>query len=124
MQYTISVSESGQYIVITVQGRLTIQLATEYTLEAHRRAAELGLTRFLVDARNAVNVESTVTNYEYAYHDLTKQQLNPNAGVALLVAPADHSHDFIETVSRNAGFNVRLFRDEAQAVRWVLSSEV
>jgi len=50
---------------------------------------------------------------------LPKQDLSTSARVALLVAPEDHSHDFVELVVRNAGYNVRLFRNEGQAKSWI-----
>jgi hypothetical protein len=37
------------------------------------------------------------------------------ARIATLVNPDDHSHDFIETVARNAGLNVKIFTDPDQA---------
>ena len=42
-----------------------------------------------------------------------------SAHVAILVSPDDRSHDFIETVNRNAGYNVRVFRDADAAISWL-----
>jgi hypothetical protein len=42
--------------------------------------------------------------------------------VALLVDPEDHSHDFVETVGRNAGLNVTLFRDRDAAKQYLSES--
>ena len=48
----------------------------------------------------------------FAYKDMQLAEgIDLNAIVATLVSPDDHSHDFIETVSRNAGLNVTLFTD-------------
>jgi len=41
--------------------------------------------------------------------------------VAVLVSPNDHSHDFMETVSHNAGLNVAFFADLEQAERHLRS---
>jgi hypothetical protein len=38
--------------------------------------------------------------------------------LAGLVAPGDHSHDFVETASPSAGYGARPFRDEAAAFAW------
>ena len=122
MSYTISLAPSGDYIVVTVEGRLTAKIAAKYTAEAHRKAAETGVNCFLIDVRQAVNVETAVSNYDYAYREMPKLKLDPRARAALLAAPADHSHDFVETVIRNAGFDVRLFRDESAALRWLLKT--
>ena len=38
---------------------------------------------------------------------------------AILVDSGDHSHDFVETVTQNAGYVVRVFDDEAAAIAWL-----
>lgn len=42
---------------------------------------------------------------------------------ALQVSPDDHSHDFIETVARNAGLSVTIFTD-LQAAKAYLTEDV
>jgi hypothetical protein len=39
--------------------------------------------------------------------------------VAVVVAQGDHSHDFIETVARNSGLNVKLFTDRVEAMAFL-----
>lgn len=46
-----------------------------------------------------------------------------SCAVALLVSPDDHSHDFIETVARNAGLNVTIFTD-LQAAKAYLTGDI
>ena len=48
------------------------------------------------------------------------EDIDRNARVAVLRSPGDHSHDFIETVSRNAGLHVKLFTDRAKALAHLL----
>jgi hypothetical protein len=45
--------------------------------------------------------------------------LDRAARVAILVRPDDISHNFVETVSRNAGYNVRVFRERKAAIDWL-----
>ena len=91
-------------------------------LETHALGDELGISRYLVEATEAVNVDSTLENYSFAYTDMqTPTGINKAAIVALLVSPDDHSHDFIETVSRNAGLNVTIFRDRELAIHHLLT---
>lgn len=121
MPCTISPSEDGHYIVLTVRGDLTADSAMRQNLEAHALGEKLGIARFLVDATESRNVESVTRNYRFAYEDMKLPPgINRNARVAMVVSPEDHSHDFIETVSRNAGFDVTLFRDREQAIRHLL----
>jgi hypothetical protein len=42
-------------------------------------------------------------------------EIDKTALVAVLVRPDDHSHDFVETVARNSGLRVTLFRDRERA---------
>jgi len=119
MHYTVKPSDDGKYVVVTIVGEVTTETAREYSAVANEKAAEWSLRHFLFDLRDAVNTQSTLTNYEYAYEEMPKQQLSTTARCALLVAPEDHSHDFVELIARNAGYNVRLFRNFDQAAAWI-----
>jgi len=50
---------------------------------------------------------------------MQKDIFDRNAKVAFLIHPDDHSHDFIEVVFRNAGFNARLFREKENALKFL-----
>ncbi len=120
--YTISLSDDESYIILKILGKQTAELAMKQNLEAHAFGDELGIGRYLVDATEAVNVDSTLENYSFAYTDMqTPTGINKAAIVALLVSPDDHSHDFIETVSRNVGLNVTIFRDRELAIHHLLT---
>ncbi len=76
----------------------------------------MGINRYLVDVTQAKNTDSVQDSYEFAYNDMkTAEGIDQYARVATLVSADDHSHDFIETVSRNAGLNVRIFTDPEKA---------
>ena len=116
MSYTILPSDDRKYIVVTVEGSITRQIAMQHNLEAHALGKKLGIQRYLVDATKARNTESTLKGYQFAYEDMNETpEIDRDARVALLVAPDDHSHDFIETVSKNAGLDVTIFRDRKSA---------
>jgi hypothetical protein len=116
MSYTILLSDDQKYIVVTVEGSITRKIAMQHNLEAHAFGKKLGIQRYLVDATQARNTESTLKGYQFAYEDMHETpEIDRDARVALLVAPDDHSHDFIETVSKNAGLDVTLFRDRKSA---------
>jgi hypothetical protein len=73
-----------------------------------------------LDLTHAINQESTTDQYHYAYTDMSSTQgLDRFAICAALIDPADSSHDFIETVLRNAGFNLRLLSNPAQAMAFL-----
>lgn len=121
MAYTISPSEDQKYIVLKHWGELNGELALERVIEAHVLGAKLGIARYLIDLTEARNVDTVTDSYWYAYKDLkTLPEINKNACVAMLVNPEDHSHDFVETVLRNAGHNVILFRERELAIKHLL----
>lgn len=119
MSYEINVSDSGKYIVLRVNENMTRDLAEQLGKEALNLGSKKNITCFLYDLRNSVNIESINANYIFAKQDMKKLEANPNNKVAMLTSPSDSSHDFVETVLRNAGFNVKLFIDESEALTWL-----
>lgn len=117
--YQIKPSEDGKYIILTVVGEITGQSAMEHNIAAHALGRELGINRYLTDLRQARNIDSVIHNYEFAYEDMDSPDVDRTAVVAILAAPDDHSHDFVETVARNAGLNVTLFRDWDEAENYL-----
>jgi hypothetical protein len=98
-------------------GEITCEEAMKCSEECHSTGNKLGILKFLVDATEARNVESALKNYYFAYKDLDASQVDKRARVALLVDPGDTSHDFLETLCRNAGHDVTLFRERELAER-------
>jgi hypothetical protein len=120
---TIGRSEGGRYIVQKVVGEMTRQAAMKYNLQAHAKGRELGINRYLVDLTEARNTETGLGNYEFAYRDMKETPgIDRRAKVAVLVAPGDHSHDFIETLARNTGLDVTLFTDREEAIAHLVGS--
>jgi len=117
MKYTIKPSADGLYIVLKVKGEITREQAMKQNVEAHALGRKLGINRYLVDATQCRNVETVSNNYGFAYQDMAEaDDIDRTARVATLVSPDDHSHDFIETVAKNSGLNMTLFRNRKQAV--------
>ncbi len=117
MEYNIALSEDETYIVLSITGEMTREQAMQSNLEAHALGQELDIHRYLTDVREARNVDSVLGNYKFAYEDMKQtDEIDRGARVALLVSPEDHSHDFVETVSRNSGLDVTLFRDMEEAI--------
>ncbi len=121
MNYTVECDERAGIIVVRVQGELTTAMAAEYSMAAQAMGTERGISRFLIDVRQARNVETTLSNYQFAYETLPETHVARSNRVAVLHEPGDHSHDFVETVSRNAGFNVRMFTRYDLAMGWLLA---
>ncbi len=122
MEYTITPAKDGKYIILKVRGDITRQSAMRMNLEAHSLGKQLGIRRYLVDATEARNVEFNTENYQFAYMDMrTMEGIDKHARVATLVSPDDHSHDFMETVAKNAGLDVSLFTSAEEAIHFLTS---
>jgi hypothetical protein len=122
MPFRISLSDDSSYIILEVTGEITRQNAMQHNLEAHKLGREKGIKKYLVDCTNARNVDSVLNNYQFAYSDMRHTEgIDITAIVAAVVAPEDHSHDFIETAARNSGLNLTLFRNKQKAVEFLKS---
>lgn len=122
MTYEYVMSKDGSYVILKIVGTINRQTAMAANLKAHAFGKSVNLNKYLMDLRASRNSETTFGNYSFAYQDMKSMPgIDRTARVALLVAPEDHSHDFIETVSRNAGLNVSLFREISAAEAYLLS---
>lgn len=120
MDYTIGPSSDRTYILLTVRGDITRAKAMAQNREAHALGRELGIRCFLVDVTRARNIDSVVDQYDFAYTDMQRTpEIDRGARVATLVAPGDDSHDFVETVAKNSGLNMKLFTDRDEALAWL-----
>lgn len=116
MSYTINLSNDGKYIILVVKGEINRQIAIPQNQEAHALGKQKGIQRYLVDLTAARNTDTIPDQYDFAYKDMQQAEgIDRLARVAVLVDPGDHSHDFIETVARNSGQDVRIFKNREAA---------
>ena len=120
MEYSITPDEQAKYITLKIRGRIDQRTMLERIVDTSELAAKLGLDRFLADFTEAQNAGSISDDYKLANVDTrNNRSINHYSRVALLVAPEDHSYDFLEIASRNAGWNLRLFRDRQEALKFL-----
>ena len=67
MAFTVAPSADGKYLVCRVSGLLNQELGKAFAVELERMGRELGISRYLIDVRDAVNTLTPLGNYEYAY---------------------------------------------------------
>jgi hypothetical protein len=121
MDYTISPSIEGTFIILKVKGNITRQGMMQKIFEAHAFGKQLQVRRYLVDVTEAKNTDEVIENYMFAYSDMQEAEgIDKYARVAALVSPNDHSHDFVETVVRNSGLNFSLFTELNLAERFLM----
>ena len=78
-----------------------------------------GIHNYLVDSTEARNVDSVTGQREFAYSDIKKIELAKATDiVACLVDPGDDSHNFVETVTNNAGLIFKLFTKIEDAIQF------
>jgi len=119
MTKEIKVSDSGKYIIVCVNEDMTRSLAESLGLEAMHLGNRKNINKYLYDLRNSRNKESVNANYIFANQDLKRLEPNPSNKIAMLTSPNDKSHDFIGTVLRNAGYDVKLFVNQSEAIAWL-----
>jgi hypothetical protein len=125
MSYRIQVGEGGKYLCVLIEGEVTYELALKHSAEVRKISLTKGIRRFLFDIRKARNTSFLAYDNAFAYKDALEMQLERNVRAAILVDPGDRSteHDFVETTMQNAGYDVKLFSDEAAAVNWLSEEE-
>ncbi len=119
MKFKISLAESGKYVICEVFEAVDSKFALEFGKAAAEASHEHGVTLQLYDVRRVRNVNSVHHNYDFAYKDMVNLELEFDNRAAILVDPEDRTHDFVEIVSRNAGYNVRVFIEEERAIAWL-----
>jgi hypothetical protein len=119
MSFSLSIPDGANFVLVCITGRVTREVALESGVAATALGNAKGLCRFLYDLRSAPNTETAASNYYFVYQDMPERGLTRNVRVALLAAPDDHSHDFVETLMLNAGYVVSLFREEQAALEWL-----
>jgi hypothetical protein len=120
MHFEISLAANGQYGIVKVNAPMTHALATEQLKVIKELTARTGAVNFLIDLRESQFIESVGTHYVFANDTLDRFQMQRANRFALVVAPDDYSHNFLEVASNNAGFNLKIFRDYQQAVDWLM----
>lgn len=120
MKFEVELSDDGTHVRIRVFTPITEELTREFTAAAIGLANQHGILKYLVDVRRAKNISSTISQYQMGYEDLAKVSFSRKSMIAVVYRAGDTSHNFVETVMANAGFNCKLFEeDDAAALKWL-----
>ncbi|WP_075188280.1 hypothetical protein [Teredinibacter haidensis] len=117
--FTLFLSEDKSYVGCKVLQDVTPASAVEFTLPMEVQGKRFGINKFLVDLRGVRNTAGAGENYHFAREELQELNLRVENYAAMITDPEDRSHDFVETVTQNAGHSVRVFRNEAGALQWL-----
>lgn len=121
MKYEISLAEDSKFIRIRVFEAINGEMEREFAGKAITEAKQRNIRQFLVDVRGTTNVASSFQQYLFGYKDMEELGLPRNSKIAVLTDENDRTHDFVETVFINAGYNCHLFREEKAAIEWLVS---
>jgi hypothetical protein len=88
MGYSISLSENKKYIICRVTGKITLEIAREFTKELDQLIRSIKVKRFLTDVRDAQNALSTLEKYDFAYRDMAEMNLQRDVRSAILTEAA------------------------------------
>lgn len=118
MEYHLSPSDDGQYILIEVVGDFSRADAMEITQAAFALGAKLGIRCYLNDVTRARNTDPVVENVRFARVDRqTVESRDDGAYTAVLVDPTDHSHDFLVAAAQSQGIGLEMFWDRDKAIQ-------
>ena len=121
MKWTISHIPESNTIHIETAGQMTVEVLNQMVEEAIK-ASELHNSRlFLVDHRKVVVALNFVETFNRP-QELSTLRFPKNSQIALVVPESSpEKFRFFETVSRNRGYQVQIFKDIKSAKEWLSS---
>ena len=118
MNYEISLSEDGTYIRLRIFEAVNGEMERKLAENVIKEAKQHKINNYLIDVRGTPNIANVVEQYRFGYEDMKRFGLDLDSSIAILADANDTSHNFIETVFVNAGYNCRIFADEGAALKW------
>jgi len=123
MKYEVKLSEDGKFVWQLPQEDITMELAYRMSADAIKLARAKNIHRFLSDVRGIRNISDSAENREFAYEKTEEVGYKRDDKIAVLHDADDVSHIFIETVSLQAGYAVKLFTEMQEALDWLLAPD-
>jgi len=122
MAITIAYSREIDSVVVTYEGEATPEEIQTTIRDALAMAVERQCRRFLVDATELEHRGGTLLDtYELPQVFEHFPDIRRYKDAIILPRRQAEAHDleFFETISRNRGYNVRVFTDRQSAVDWL-----
>lgn len=106
------------YIRAAVEGRDTADEMREFLLAVHAASKQHDCARIVISIRRS---RAVFKPEDYGLNGYVNELVTPACQIALVGDTQEiHSaNEYIELVARQQGVNVRAFREESAAVRWV-----
>jgi len=124
MSVNYEAREHADYLELVCAGSYAPEIPLQVAEEGLRRAARAGRSSLLIDIRDIVGREPTMSErYDQAVQVASLQsRVTPRIRLALLGRePMIHPQRFGEIVATNRGAQLRVFTDETAALDWLLA---
>lgn len=120
VDYALTPSDDGKYIEVVAIGEATRADVVDVTAAQFSLGKKLGISCFLVDATKAPNIGSVSDNVWFTVTDVPAIPApDPKVYTAVIIDPADHSHDFYAAFAQSRGLHIQLFWDRNEAIAYL-----
>lgn len=113
-----SVEPRQGYVYAALEGRDTAAQMREFLLAVHAASKQHGCAKIVISIRRS---RAVFKPEDYGLNSYVNELVTPACQIALIgdTEELNSANEYIEVVARQQGVNVRAFRDEPAAVRWV-----
>jgi hypothetical protein len=113
-----SIEPRGDHLLASLQGRETGEQMREFLVAVHAACGEHRLPRILMSIRASRPVFKAE---DYGLASYVNDLVTPKCQIALVgdTHELNTAHEYIELCARQQKMNVRAFRDEPAALRWL-----
>lgn len=121
MSHTLKYNPDTDCIELTVLGTFTMDRLKSIAPEVAGLAYKSGCRRILNDMSGAT-IAVSFTDIYRSPAEMDQSGIRRTTRRALVVPPSFGEADFLETVTRNRGHNLRVFQDRESAMKWLRSA--
>ncbi len=123
MEYTIDYLEDKKIIQIKVKGRVSYQLAEQYSMEARKLAHEYDCKKYLIN-HSKTSLEANIYKIHTDGDALEKFGFKSTDKVAIVISRGRDDLRFSEATDANVKWsNFKYFGDAKEAVHWLAANE-
>jgi len=123
MLYTVEYIEGKKLVQVRVKGRVTFQLAEQYSVEAIKLAREYNCKKYLID-HSKTSLEAKIYKLHTDGDALQKFGFKTTDKIAIIIKRAKDAKRFSEDTASNSKWsNFKYFDTAKEAVGWLAKGE-
>jgi hypothetical protein len=124
MSYQLKLKKEPAYLFVQVTGIRTLETVLAAGKEVILACDEQGYNRVLVDVQEMTGELTTFEVYDLGTGDLKEFRRPGQLKMAILDLEENRSRfRFFETVFHNRGYNLRIFSNMDEAIKWLREGE-